>query len=272
MGTRSRFVDRPRRRILSGGSAIRPAQPLPRLAALLVDAAVGYTVFVVGPSAALPDRVVGFFLLTFPLWMVPWEAAWLWATGATVGHRLTGVGLVWPRGRPGFRSLCWRTVKRYLLFWMIPGQPSAVSPGALLVDTVRPISLARISRLIDGDGIVAARPWSVRRAVAVFALGLAVPIAGIVVAVGLDQPPRCEDTYSDRSLPRAEAHRANRSTAYTIERTDYDCNPHHLRNPLVAASVIWLAGTLASSITIADAFQHRAAQQGASSEHERRSF
>jgi hypothetical protein len=233
---------------------------MPRLAALLVDAAVGYTVFVIGPSASLPDRAVGFFLVTFPLWMVPWEAAWLRGTGGTVGHWLTGVGLVWPRGRPGFGSLCWRTMKRYLLFWMIPGQPSAVSPGALLVDTVRPISLARISRLIDGDGIVAARPWSVRRAVAVFALVVAVPIGGIVVGVGLDPPPRCEDIYSDRSLPRAEAHRANRSTtptSPTAHRPDYDCNPHHLRNPLMAASILGLAGALVSVITVADAHQHR---------------
>ena len=263
MATRSmaRRRSRQRARWQAGGAPVRPAQPMPRFAALLVDGAVGYTVFVVVPSAWLPDRAVGFFLLTFLLWMVPWEAAWLRATGGTVGHWLTGIGLVWPRRRPGFRSLCWRTVKRYLLFWMIPGQPSAVAPGVLLVDTVRPISLARISRLIDGDGVVVARPWSVGRAAAVSTVCLAVPIAGIVVAVNLDPPPLCQDVYSDRALPRADAHRSNRSTAFEPVVTDYDCNPHELRNPLMGASIVWLAGAFVSVIGVADAWQHSESPQ-----------
>src|SRR5688500_6815350 len=98
MATRSRDRRRLRRRAgesPADRSPVRPAQPMPRFAALLLDGAVGYSVFVIGPSAWLQDRAVVFFLLTFPLWIVPWEAAWLRATGATVGHRLTGIGLVW---------------------------------------------------------------------------------------------------------------------------------------------------------------------------------
>ena len=221
----------------------------------MVDGAVGYTVFVVSASAWLPDRTTGMVILMLPLLIVPWEAAWLRFTHGTVGHWLTGIGLVWPKGPPSFGRLCWRTVKRYALFWMIPGQPTNVAPGALLVDTVRPIPFGRVSRLIDGDGIVASRGWSVARASAVFALGLAIPVVGVVTAANLDPPPLCEDIDGGPPLPREEAERANRS--YPGVALYYDCDPHELRNPLLGASLVWMAGAVMSVISVADAWQHR---------------
>jgi hypothetical protein len=97
----------------------------------------------------------------------------------------------------------------------------------------------------------------------VFAACLAVPVAGIAVAVNLDHPPRCRDVYSDRSLPRAEAHRSNRSTALEPVISDYDCNSHELRNPIMGASIVWLAGAIVGVVTIADAWQHRDSSRAA---------
>jgi hypothetical protein len=229
---------------------------MPRFAALVVDGAVGYTVFVVSASAWLPDRITGLVIVMLPLLIVPWEAAWLRFTGGTVGHWLAGIGLVWPKGAPGFGRLCWRTVKRYALFWMISGQPSNVAPGALLVDTVRPVSFGRVSRLIDGDGIVASRGWSVARASAVFALCLAIPVLGVVTAANLDPPPLCEDIRGGPPLPREEAERANRSNPGVAAL--YDCDPNELRNPLLGASLVWMAGAVMSVISVVDARQqHR---------------
>lgn len=234
---------------------IRPAQRLPRFAALLIDAAAGYGVFVVTASALLSHRDTWVVILAFPLLVVLWEAAWLRFTGATLGHLLTSIRVVWPGRPPAFRSLCWRTVKRYSMFWMIAAQPSRVAPGVLVMDTVQPVSFARVSRLIDGSGVVASRGWSVAMTTAMFCLCLAVPVAGIVTAANLDPPPLCRDIYSGRTLPRAEAEQFNR-TSFSFG-VDYDCNPHELRNPLLGASLVWAAGALLSVISVADAWQHR---------------
>jgi hypothetical protein len=228
---------------------------MPRFAALLIDAAVAYAVFVVTASALLSHRDTWVVILAFPLLVVLWEAAWLRFTGATVGHLLTGIRVVWPGRPPAYGSLCWRTVKRYAMFWMISGQPSREAPGVLVMDTVQPISFARVSRLIDGSGVVASRGWSVGTATAMFGLCLAIPAAGIVTAANLDPPPLCKDIYSDRTLPRAQAEQSNRTSF--DPGTDYDCNPHELRDPLLGASLVWTAGALLSVISVADAWQHR---------------
>lgn len=224
---------------------------MPRFAALVVDVAVGYTVFVVTSSAWLSDDVTHRLILGFPVLMVPWEALWLRLTGATVGHWLTSIGLVWPRGRPGYLRLCWRTVKRYALFWLIIDQPSNVAPGVLAVETVRPVAFGRVSRMIDGDGIVASRGWSVTATSAVFALCLAIPTAGIVTALTLDPPPLCEH-MSGQQVPREQAEAAEeRSPATAI--SPYTCRDHHLRAPLLAASITWMVGAGLSTISIVDA-------------------
>jgi hypothetical protein len=237
------------------GEVIVDAQRLPRFAALLIDAAVGYAVFVVTASALLSHRDTWVVILAFPLLVVVWEAAWLRFTGATVGHLFTSIRVVWPGRRPAFGSLCWRTVKRYAMFWMISGQPTRQAPGVLVMDTVHPISFARVSRLIDGSGVVASRGWSVVTTTTMFCFCLAIPVAGIVTAANLDPAPLCKDIYSGRTLPRAQAERFNR-TSFDPD-TDYDCNPHELRNPLLGASLVWTAGAILSVISVADAWQHR---------------
>lgn len=64
------------------------------------------------------------------------------------------------------------------MFWMIAGQPSRVAPGVLVMDTVQPVSFARVSRLIDGSG-VRRQPWLVgAMTTAMFCLCLAIPVAG----------------------------------------------------------------------------------------------
>jgi hypothetical protein len=225
------------------------------LAALVLDVAVAYTVFVVTASAWLPDAATWAVILALPLLIVVWEASWLRLTGATVGHWLTGIEVVWPRRPPSFGRLCWRTVKRYVLFWMFPTQPSTVAPGILAVETVRPISFARVSRIIDGDGVVASREWSVAHASAVFALCLALPAVGLAAAADLEPPRLCENVYGEGRLPRDEALRANRTPS--DGRVYYDCNPHELRNPLVGASLVGMVGAVLSVIGVADAWQHR---------------
>ena len=51
-------------------------------------------------------------------------------TGATVGHLLTSIRVVWPGRRPAFGSLCWRTVKRYDVLDDLD-QPTRKAPGVL---------------------------------------------------------------------------------------------------------------------------------------------
>lgn len=233
---------------------------MPRLAALVVDAAVGYALFVVTSSAWLSDDVTVFLILTFPVWMVPWEALWLRVTGGTVGHWFTSIGVVWPGRRPGFLRLCWRTVKRYALFWLIGNQPSNVAPGVLAVETVRPIVFARVSRIIDGDGVVASRDWSVARTAAVFALCLAVPVAGIATALTLEPPPFCEVSATDQPVPRDLAEEAIERSPDTAN-LYYDCDPHHLRAPLLAASLTWMIGAAMSTISVVDAWRAREVEQ-----------
>jgi hypothetical protein len=82
---------------------IHPAQRLPRFAALLIDAAVGYAVFVVTASALLSHPDTWVVILAFPLLVALWEAAWLRFTGATVGHLWTSIRVV-PAPRPGVRT------------------------------------------------------------------------------------------------------------------------------------------------------------------------
>jgi hypothetical protein len=260
MGNRSR-LRRVRRWSPDGGfgvdDPVRPAQPMPRFAALVIDVAVAYAVFVVTASARLSDNAAGAVIVALPVLIVVWEAAWLRLTGATVGHWLTSIGLVWPGGRPGFLRLCWRTVKRYALFWMIAGQPSNVAPGALGVETVRPIAFSRVSRLIDGDAVVAARPWSVGVTAAVFALCLAVPLVGVAAAVGLEPPAQCEEIATGRAVPRSEASAAEAAEGSATVALRYDCDAHELRAPLLAASLAWLAGAVFSLISVIDAGQNR---------------
>jgi hypothetical protein len=265
VGNRSRFRSRSRSRSWSRiDGPVRPARPLPRFAALVVDVAVAYAVFVVTASATVADDTVGAVIVALPVLVVLWEAAWLRLTGATVGHWLTSVGLVWPAGRPGFLPLCWRTVKRYALFWLIVGQPTNVAPGALGVETVRPIALGRVSRMIDGDGVVAARGWSAGATAGVFALCLAVPLVGATVALGLDPPPLCEDIMTGRQVPRDEVDDAPRppSRVGTVD-LRYDCDEHKLRAPLLAASLAWLAGAVLSLLSVVDAWQAQRSAEGA---------
>jgi hypothetical protein len=113
------------------------------------------------------------------------------------------------------------TVKRYALFWLITGQPSNVAPGVLAVETVRPIAFGRVSRLIDGDGIVASRGWSVAAVSTVFALGLAVPAIGFATALELE-------------------------------------SSYRWKGPLLGACIIWMVGAVLSIISVADAWQNRA--------------
>jgi hypothetical protein len=82
-----------------------------------------------------------------------------------------------------------------------------------------------------------------------------IPVAGIVTAANLDPPPLCKDIYSGRTLPRAEAEQFNRTSF--DPGTDYDCNPHELRNPLLGASLVGTAGAVLSVMSVADAWQHR---------------
>jgi hypothetical protein len=190
---------------------------MPRFAAMVIDVAVGFTVFVVAPWPWVSQDTAVALSLAFPALMVPWEALWLRLTCGTVGHWLVSIRVVWPAGAPSFLRLCWRTVKRYTAFWIIGGQPSNVAPGVLVVETVPPIRLSRVSRLIDGDGIVATRGWSVGRTSAMFALCVAIPSAGIAAAV----------------------------------------LPDELSAPLLAASVIWMMGAVLSIISVVDAWTAR---------------
>ena len=120
---------------------------------------------------------------------------------------------------------------------------------------MHPISFARVSRLIDGSGVVASRGWSVVTTTAMFCFCLAIPVAGIMGNRQPGPPPLCKDIADERSPS------AGRAVQPDVVRPRHRLRPTtaspRIAGMLLGASLVWTAGAILSVISVADAWQHR---------------